>query len=253
MSQKKENARRMGEQRWIIDKLIEIDGVDFAWPATANALAVIGPDVSPDIMTIRSRVKKYADISREFVMAASKRASIARRAQDRGHLITARENYFAASTLYGIASWPYHEDDNQENISCHAKKTACYDEFIKHAPHRIERVEIPFEGNSLAGILHLPPNTGKKSPCVLAFSGMDALKEYLVPVYGSKFLERGMAVLALDGPGQGDSLMRKIRCTANNFVRAGGLRWTISHGVPKSMKQGSGYREEAWRRSGAPK
>jgi len=56
---------------------------------------------------------------------------------------------------------------------------------------------------------------------VLYFDGMDGFKEMLNPLYGNKLLERGMAVLSIDGPGQGESCMRKIRCTTDNFGRAG--------------------------------
>ncbi len=221
MKHQKERVRRMEEQRWLIDKLIETSGVDFSWAPTNNALGILGFDVHPDIMSIRARAKKYADIPREFERVASRREAIARKAEEAGHVITARENYFAAAVFYGIATWAYHEDDNEENIAYHARKADCYDEFIKYAPHPVERVEIPFEGKSLPGILHFPRSPHQPVACVLAMRGMDALKEYSVSVYGAKFLERGMAVLALDGPGQGESLLRKIRCTADNYARAG--------------------------------
>lgn len=221
MKHGKERARRMEEQRWLIDKLIEASGVDFAWAPTANALSILGFDAYPDVVSIRTRAKKYADIPREFERVALKREAIARKAEEEDRVVTARENYFAASIFFGIGSWAYHEDDNEENISLHARKAECYDKFIKYAPHPIERVEIPFEGHSLPGILHLPRHKSETVPCVLALRGMDALKEYSVPIYGSRFLERGMAVLALDGPGQGEALLRKIRCTADNYARAG--------------------------------
>lgn len=221
MKHRKENVRRMGEQRWLIDKVIETSGVDFSWGPTSNALGILGFDAYPDVMSIRSKAKRYVDIPREFERVASRREAIARKAEEEGRLETARENYFAASILFGIGSWAYHEDDNEENIAFHTRKADCYDKFIKYAPHPIQRVEIPFEGKSMPGILHFPRNAKQPLACVVVLRGMDALKEYAVPQYGSKFLERGMAVLALDGPGQGESLMRKLRCTADNYARAG--------------------------------
>ncbi|MBI2960432.1 MAG: alpha/beta hydrolase [Betaproteobacteria bacterium] len=222
MKHRKEKTRRMEEQRWLIDKVIETSGVDFSWAPTGNALSILGYDAYPDVMSIRARVKKYADISREFERVASRREAVARKAEGEGHPMTARENYFAASIFYGIATWPYHEDDNEENIAYHAKKAECYDKYIAYAPHPIERVEIPFESRSLPAILHLPREAQRPLPSVLAIRGMDALKEYSVPVYGDRFLERGIAVLALDGPGQGECLLRGIRCSADNYARAGG-------------------------------
>lgn len=221
MKQQKERARRMEEQRWLIDKVIETSGVDFSWAPTNNALSILGFDAYPDIASVRAKAKRYVDIPREFERVAARREAIAAKAEKEGRSETARENYFAASILFGIGSWAYHEDDNEENIAFHARKANCYDKFIKYAPHPIERVEVPFEGKSLPGILHIPRDAKRPSACVVVLRGMDALKEYAVPIYGSKFLERRMAVLALDGPGQGESLMRKTRCTADNYGRAG--------------------------------
>jgi len=221
MKPQKDRSGRMAEQRWLIDKVIETSGVDFVWPITRAAMGAIGLDVAPDVMSIRSRVRKYADISREFARFAAKREAVAKRAENKGHAVTARDNYFAAAIFYGMAQWPIHEDDNEENLAYHAKKAECYDKFIKEAPHPIERVEIPFEGQSLPGLLHLPPDCPEKAPCVLYTDGMDGFKEMLNPLYGDKLLERGLAVLSIDGPGQGECCIRKIRCATDNFARAG--------------------------------
>jgi len=51
---------------------------------------------------------------------------------------------------------------------------------------------------------------------------MDNFKELLVLSPSDKFLERGIAVLAFDGPGQNEArIARKICCTATNFIDAG--------------------------------
>jgi len=49
---------------------------------------------------------------------------------------------------------------------------------------------------------------------------MDSVKEDM-PLYGDALLERGIATLRLDGPGQGESNLRKIRVTENNYEVAG--------------------------------
>ncbi len=52
--------------------------------------------------------------------------------------------------------------------------------------------------------------------------GMDNFKEMLVTSPSDKFLERGMAVLAFDGPGQNEArISRNIHCTESNFIAAG--------------------------------
>ena len=217
----KVSSQRMAEQMWMLDRMVGALGVDSLWPIAQSAMGAAGFDVAGDVMSIRLRVKKYADVSREFVRVAAKREAMAKRAEDEGHLVTARDNYFSAAIFYGFAEWAIHEDDNEENMAYEAKKIECCDKFIKHAPHLIERVEIPFESKSLSGLLHLPPHSSPKVPCVLSITGMDGFKEMMHPVYGDKLIERGLAVLSLDGPGQGESIMRKIRCTTDNFAKAG--------------------------------
>ena len=39
---------------------------------------------------------------------------------------------------------------------------------------------------------------------------MDSSKENMVSLYGDRFLERGFAVLALDGPGQAEAITRGV-------------------------------------------
>ncbi|MCJ7596583.1 MAG: hypothetical protein MUO52_17600, partial [Desulfobacterales bacterium] len=121
----KENSRRMREQRWLIDKAVETTGVDFVWPMTRAAMGAIGLDVAPDVMGIRARVRKCADISREFARVAQKREAMAKRAENENYHVTARDNYFAAAIFYGMAQWPIHEDDTEKNITFHNRKSQC--------------------------------------------------------------------------------------------------------------------------------
>jgi pimeloyl-ACP methyl ester carboxylesterase len=51
--------------------------------------------------------------------------------------------------------------------------------------------------------------------------GMDTFKEKLVWAYGDKILERGMAALAIDGPGQSEALVNGLKVTADNYADAG--------------------------------
>jgi dipeptidyl aminopeptidase/acylaminoacyl peptidase len=51
---------------------------------------------------------------------------------------------------------------------------------------------------------------------------MDGVKEDN-PMHNDPLLERGIAVLAIDGPGQGETRNRGIKCTASNYEDAGKL------------------------------
>ena len=66
-----------------------------------------------------------------------------------------------------------------------------------------ERVEIPFEGKTLAGILRKPKGV-VRPPVVVMAVGLDSTKEE-TEAYEAPFLARGMAILMFEGPGQGEA------------------------------------------------
>lgn len=214
-------TRRARDQEWLYDRLIAAGGVDSIWPMLEETLCAIGVDASGDVRTMRSSIKKYVHITRELRRCGEKREAMAREAEADGHAITARHNYFAAAAYYTMAQGPLHEDSTLNSwLSEH--KNAAYEKYIGLADHRIEKVEIPFGRQSLPGYLHLPPNASGKLPCVVFLGGLDMFKELLVSSPTDKFLERGIAVLAFDGPGQNEArIARQIYCTPDNFPPAG--------------------------------
>lgn len=64
-------------------------------------------------------------------------------------------------------------------------------------------------------------HAGGPLPTVLSCGGMDAPKELNVNPYGDKFPERGFAVLAFDGPGQGEAPIRGVKFTPTAWIDAG--------------------------------
>ena len=212
--------RRWKEQRWVLDNIIRTVGVDWDQGRTARLVTYASPKISPDVNLIRQRVRRFADIAREFSKAAARRRARAEKAEAENHLVLARECYFMAAHLYINAQWPLFEDDHPKRIEFGELGDSCFDKYIQYANHPIERVEIPFEGRSLPALLHLPTRGHPPFPAILAIPGMDAVKED-APIYGDPYLERGIAMLRIDGPGQGASNLRKIRVTADNYYQAG--------------------------------
>ena len=58
-------------------------------------------------------------------------------------------------------------------------------------------------------------------PVVIAVPGMDSYKEISVALYGDRFLNRGMAVLAIDGPGQYEAPMIGVYFSMENWMATG--------------------------------
>ena len=70
----------------------------------------------------------------------------------------------------------------------------------------VEQVEVPFERNSLPGLLYKAKGAGPR-PCLIFFSGFDVSKEYLFLFgIGPELSARGISVLFIDHPGVGEAL-----------------------------------------------
>jgi alpha-beta hydrolase superfamily lysophospholipase len=222
-----QKMRRWQEQRWILDNIVKTVGVEWDQGRIGYTMRPCGPEATFDFMGVKARIQKFSDIAREFARAARRREAIARKFEEEGRTVSARENYFIAALLYGSAQWPIFEN-TPENIHFNEKKTECYIKYAKYAAHEIRRAEIPFGGKSLPGYLHLPNRRpADKLPCVLTIGGMDTFKEMIHSMYGDDFLERGLGSFAIDGPGQGECCTRDIHVTATNFMDAGraALEW----------------------------
>ncbi len=213
--------KRWQDQRWILDAVIQTIGIEWDQRRIGYTLGPCGPEATPDFTGVRNRVRRFNDVSREFRRAALRREAKARRHEEEGHPVAARESYFIAALLYGSAQWPIFAP-TPENDRLSEKKIECYAKYVQYADHDIRRVDIPFAGSAIPGWLHLPKDRSVgRLPCVMSIPGMDSFKETGVALYGDRLLERGIAVLAIDGPGQKEALTRGIHVTATNWMDAG--------------------------------
>lgn len=213
-------TRRMDEQRWLLDHIIGLVGVDWDQGRTRYTAAACGLDAQSDFARVRQRIRKFADIDREFAAAARRRERLADEAEAAARHVEAREHAMVASVLWGNAEWPLFGDvPLLEEYGQH--KLACYERFRRLAPHVIHRVDIPFAPAALPAYLHLPSRGEPPYSCVVQIGGMDSFKEHRVAIYGDRFLERGIACLAVEIPGQGEALARGLKVGPRTAVDAG--------------------------------
>ena len=114
----------------------------------------------------------------------------------------ANADYIRAWRLYSFGRWPYPSSP---------KKQESYEKaiqmFLAHARFYdtpLELVRIPYEGKEIIGYLRLPKNPKGPVPLVIAVNGLDSRKEDLAESFGA-ILPFGIAYLAVDGPGTGES------------------------------------------------
>jgi dienelactone hydrolase len=233
-------TKRFAEQRWALDNIIRANGIDWDQPRSIYLSAPCGVEANADFAAIRTRVQKMADIGPAFESTAKRREAKARGAEADGNLITARDNWYMAAIHYGAAEWPY-DDSGKSHIELHKKKRDCYAHYTRLADHKIEAVTIPFKGKSIPAWFHLPPGyNGGKVPVVIVIPGMDSFKEASVALANDRWMMRGVAVLAIDGPGQYESPLLGVYVSMQNWIDAGPavVNWLLSRPEIDAQKIG---------------
>jgi 2,6-dihydroxypseudooxynicotine hydrolase len=94
-------------------------------------------------------------------------------------------------------------DDLDQQRAAHDRTVACFARAADSLAPPAERVAIPYGSTSLAGYLRVPSG-GNRAPAVIMAPGLDSVKEELQAT-AELFLQRGVATLAIDGPGQGEA------------------------------------------------
>lgn len=201
----KRSERARDGQQWIYDYLLKTTG-------RAIHFEMDGRNIPPQVKSIRMAAKYLA---KQGEMAER----LARKADANGDAINARSLYRIASEHYREAQHFVVPPLSPKRWDYYARAKDCATRLYELADTPVEAVEIPFEGGSFPGVLHLCPGKGP-GPAVVFIPGMDNTKENWPNPLDNELLERGMHVLAIDGPGQGEALERGIFVNATNHVDA---------------------------------
>ena len=162
--------------------------------------------VSPsDFHDVLSSLSSWDDWCRAWSARAKIHEDMGREALAGMHFVSAAEHLSRAAATYHFAKYLFVQDMAQMRAA-HMKAVECLDLALPYLDPPGERVLIPYEGKHLVGTLRKPRRLapGAKPPIVLMTMGLDSTKEELL-TFEMNFLERGMAILAFDGPGQGEA------------------------------------------------
>lgn len=86
------------------------------------------------------------------------------------------------------------------------KAYRCFQAGLSRGYPNLEFVEVPYLDTTLPALFMKAPGVSLRAPTVVIFNGMDNCKEMSVIFAGLEFAKRGMHTLAIDGPGQGETL-----------------------------------------------
>jgi len=155
-----------------------------------------------DFQRVIQHVERWDDWSREWSVSGDMHANMGEEAEVNGYYESAGYHYLHAVMAYHFGKFVFVQRP-QELRTAHHKVVQTYQRALPYFDFPGERVAIPYEaGKTIPGILRKPWHT-PKPPVVILLPGLDSVKEEL-HMYGDDFLRRGMAVLAIDGPGQGE-------------------------------------------------
>ena len=155
-----------------------------------------------DFQDVTGSMTAWGDWCRAWVARGEVHAQLGEDDLARGHRLSAGEHFSRAAVCHHFAKFVFVEDLEQMRWA-HMKAVAARLKALPLIDPPGERVEIPYLGTTLKGELRKPAGGGTP-PVVVMCMGLDSCKEEM-DAYERNFLERGMATLAFDGPGQGEA------------------------------------------------
>jgi len=154
-----------------------------------------------DLTGTVARIGDWSDWGPEWTKTARAHEDIGEQALAEGRRISAVGAYLAAARCYHL-SYFLSVDDEEAHAHGLAKMVECHSRALPYMEPAVEKITIPFPDADLAGLLSIPGGDGPH-PVVIFLPGLDSTKEQRHGGRGA-LLRRGMAVLSLDGPGQGE-------------------------------------------------
>lgn len=154
-----------------------------------------------DFQQITAGIERWDDWCAAWCAAAEPYEQLGRDALAEGRTRSAGGHLAQAAAYYHFAKFMFVHDVDQMRAA-HERGVACLTAALPYLDPPGRRIEVPFEGTHLVGILRTPAGPGPH-PAVLMIPGLDSAKEEFRSTE-QLFLDRGLATFSVDGPGQGE-------------------------------------------------
>ena len=157
-----------------------------------------------DFTATLARISRWADWCREWGVTATHYEQLAESAEDAGRQQTAAGAWQRAALAWHWGKFVFVDDPVQQRAA-HERSIACFFRAAPALTPPAELVRVPYGDTTLPAYLRVPAVAGfGNAPVVIMAPGLDSTKEELQAT-AEYFLARGLATLAIDGPGQGES------------------------------------------------
>jgi dienelactone hydrolase len=128
-------------------------------------------------------------------------------AMEKGRRLSAGDYYMRAGYYHYTGERMVYPGELKSKI--YEKAMVCFDKGFAIRYPQFERVAVPYEGTTLPAFFIPAQNARAAAPTVVVFDGLDNCKEMSSVFCGLEFSRRGFNTLAIDGPGQGETLRRQ--------------------------------------------
>jgi 2,6-dihydroxypseudooxynicotine hydrolase len=171
-----------------------------------------------DMTATVARTETWADWLPQWNRTADEQADFAREADATGHGLTAGQAWRRASANRHFGKFVWMVDLDLATEATHRSVQETLNALARLDPSG-QRLEVPLPDGLAYANLRRPPGVDLP-PYVVLIPGLDSTKEEFF-YFEQSFLDRGMATVALDGPGQGETgLTLPIRPDYEVAVRA---------------------------------
>jgi dienelactone hydrolase len=155
-----------------------------------------------DFVRTTARIERWEEWLDAWSETGELHLRLAREAEDAGRRRTAGEAFVRAALCFHFAKyvWVVQPERNRETT---IRARDALREAQRLLDPSAEPIEAPLDGGAVLGNLRRPAGL-ERPPLVLLIPGLDSTKEEFFN-FERVFLERGLATLSLDGPGQGEA------------------------------------------------
>jgi 2,6-dihydroxypseudooxynicotine hydrolase len=154
-----------------------------------------------DFEQVTAGCERWEDWCSAWSARAAQHEELGVKALAEGYRLSAGAHFTRAAVCYHFGKFLFVNDLAQMQAA-HRKAVECRNRALPLIDPPGERVAIPYEGKFLYGNLRKPAGASKP-PVVVMCMGLDSAKEEMDD-YENRFLKRGLATFAFDGPGQGE-------------------------------------------------
>ncbi|GBD16343.1 2,6-dihydropseudooxynicotine hydrolase [bacterium HR26] len=202
---------QMLSARYVIANRVPLAAIDLTFRiASAAVLSRAGRyrflvgGISPrQLAATLARIRAVRSWPVVWVRTARSYLAQARDRQRSGDLAIAAEQQRSAALCYHFAQI-FELENLERRRRLYRRAASLFREVAPHLAPPAYPVEVNWRGTPLPGYLRLPESPSRPYPLVVLLNGSSTVKEETIG-WATPFLQRGLAVLALDTPGSGEA------------------------------------------------